>query len=772
MRHCCWSMAVVASLTSIAVGAGNLPEGSAPPALEFAHFPSRMHAFVWRNWPVVEAERLARVLGTSRENVAAVAASMGLPPQGPIGPEWKTRGYITIVRRNWHLVPYPQLLELLGMTAEELAYALREDDFLFVKLGNLKPKCGPLRYAPPDEAARRRAAEIKRLLETTFGADLRRPEEPRFAFVGQLSRATPGQAPPRKVVGKGQAAPVRYIYSYFAMFGDPLMNQKLDPYPEGLLQRLSEAGVTGIWLHTALRTLAPDAAFPEFGAGHETRLATLRQLVARAKRHGIDVYLYVNEPRAMPLDFFQPNRAGLQGVREGGHAALCTSTPEVRRWLADSLAYVFRSVPELGGVFTITASENLTSCESHGRSADCPRCRLRKPAEIIAEVNATIAEGVKRGSPSAKVIAWDWGWPDDQAPEIIARLPKSVWLQSVSEWSLPIRRGGVATVVGEYSISAVGPGPQAVRHWELARKAGLKTVAKVQLNNTWELSAVPYLPVLDLVAQHAENLATSGVDGAMLSWSLGGYPSPNLEVAARFAADPKAQKGDVLDWVAEARFGPGAANARKAWTRFSRAFEEYPYHMAVLYHAPQQFGPANLLYSQPTGYRATMVGMPYDDLNGWCGPYPADVFADQFAKVAEGWRTGLDDLRRAAELAPLSRRAEAEAEWRFASAARLHFASVANQARFTHARNRLLDTKKPLPLDQRKDLAAQMRKSAEAELQLAVELFRLVRADSRIGYEASNHYYYLPIDLMEKVINCRLVADVRLLPSIGANRRR
>jgi len=28
---------------------------------------------------------------------------------------------------------------------------------------------------------------------------------------------------------------------------------------------------------------------------------------------------------------------------------------------------------------------------------------------------------------------------------------------SVSEWSLPIERGGIKTTVGEYSISAVGP---------------------------------------------------------------------------------------------------------------------------------------------------------------------------------------------------------------------------------------------------------------------------------------------------------------------------
>ena len=57
-----------------------LPEGDAPRALSAACFPDRLHEFVWRNWNVVEPSRLAKVLGTSEGNVAAIAASMGLPP--------------------------------------------------------------------------------------------------------------------------------------------------------------------------------------------------------------------------------------------------------------------------------------------------------------------------------------------------------------------------------------------------------------------------------------------------------------------------------------------------------------------------------------------------------------------------------------------------------------------------------------------------------------------------------------------------------------------
>jgi len=739
-----------------AQSASDLPSGAAPRCLEFPHFPDRMHTFVWRNWTVVDTARIAKVLGTSVENVQALAGSMGLPPASAITAEQEARSYISVIRRNWHLLPYDQLLVLLDMSADQLACALREDDFLFIKLGLLKPSCSPLAYTQPTEETRRRAAAVKQIVQETFGGEMHEPGEPRFAFIQAFNRSRkPVPTPPAP---EQPGAGLRFIYSYCALYGDPLAKPELDPYPDGLLARLAELGVNGIWLHTVLSTLAPSEVFPEFGAGHELRLASLRKLVERAKRYNIEIYLYMNEPRAMPPAFFK-DRSGMRGVQEGGHYALCTSSPQVREWITGALAHVFTNVPGLGGVFTITASENLTNCASHGRQKDCPHCGKRSAAEIIAEVNSAVEAGVHRGNAGAKVIVWDWGW-GAYAGEVIARLPTSVWFMSVSEWDKPIERGGIKSTVGEYSISAVGPGPRATRHWALARQAGLKTVAKVQLNNTWELSAVPYLPVLDLVAEHCQGLALAGVEGLMLSWSLGGYPSPNLEVARAFGRRPVPAIEDVLDAIARDRFGAeGAPHARKSWTAFSNAFREFPFHVGVLYTAPMQYGPANLLFASPSGYHATMVGFPYDDLNTWRGPYPAAVFAGQFAKVAGAWQAGLPHLQRAVEQALPPRAAEAQAELRFAEAALLHFRSVANQVRFVIARDALLDKSAPLDGRQRQARTEEMRQVLQDEIAAARRLFTLARQDSRIGYEASNHYYYLPADLAEKVINCRYVLE-------------
>lgn len=66
------------------------------------------------------------------------------------------RAFITIMHRNWHLVPYSQLVELLGWSQEPLAYTLLEDNFLFHKLGASKPDCEPVRHRPADDAVHHR----------------------------------------------------------------------------------------------------------------------------------------------------------------------------------------------------------------------------------------------------------------------------------------------------------------------------------------------------------------------------------------------------------------------------------------------------------------------------------------------------------------------------------------------------------------------------------------------------------------------------------------
>lgn len=56
-----------------------LPEGNAPAPVSFPHFPDRISAFVWRNWPLVPVERMAKVVGAQPADILRLGKEMGLP---------------------------------------------------------------------------------------------------------------------------------------------------------------------------------------------------------------------------------------------------------------------------------------------------------------------------------------------------------------------------------------------------------------------------------------------------------------------------------------------------------------------------------------------------------------------------------------------------------------------------------------------------------------------------------------------------------------------
>lgn len=713
-------------------------------------FPDILSAYVFRNWGVVEPQTLADAIGAKREDVVRIAEEMGLRRDVKVSPLWKSLGYVTVLRRNWHLVPYSQLMSLTGKSRREMRYALTEDDYLESKLGMPKPSCPRLEYSGElAESGRAARLEIRRRLEEEGVLPIDGDDgEPRFLFIERF-----GGLKPMRRDGNEALFDLRMVYPFSADYGDVVGDDSLASCPEGLFADLAARGVNAVWLHAVLSELTTDPAYPEFGAQAERRTANLRRIVSLAGKHGVKVILYINEPRAQPSSFFdRPGREGIRGSRRtrrgNAYNCMCTRQPETLRWLRDSMAQLFRNVPGLGGVFTITMSENDTHCASafHVNNT-CERCKGRPYSEFILEVNAAIHAGVRSASPDAHVIFYDTAWPDDAVRTVVPHLPKDGRLVLWSEKLLPFRQAGMDLLVNEYSISHPGPAPRALPLWAAARAAGLKADAKLQVNTSWEICATPYLPTVDLVAEHIGNLAENGIDGLMLSWSLGGFPSPNLALVERFRRNAN-DIDAILDGLAADLYGVSSVQpVRMAWKRYSDAFRNYPLQWQTVYYSPVQLGPANLLYPKKTGWNATMVNTAYDDLKRWTDGYAANrgAWLELMQSVADGFDEGDRLWREAVAGMSGAAREVALREQSFFRAATLHFRSAADQARFIQARDG--------------GDAVRMREIAARELSTAKEMLGLVLRESAIGYESSNRYMYVPNDMREKILVCRKLLD-------------
>ena len=605
-----------------------LPQVSNKKAVSYEYFPTVWQNVIWRNWGYIPVNRIAAALETSCANIYCAVKQMGLDENEPLNPMWKKRGYLTTIRDNWHICTYEQIMTLLNISADELAFILKEDDFMWVKLGNEKPQVEKTVYAPLTEEQLSRTREIASLCKEAFG----NYKDNAFSFVKEFQKPVA-----EKVFSKAEGNNLRMIYPYFALYGDVLLDESLDPLPEQILKQYAQVGINGIWMQLVLYQLVEFPFDPALSKGWEKRIRSLRRLVAKAKKYGIGIYPYLNEPRSMPESFFE-KYPHLRGEAEGDYYAMCTSTKEVQDYLYHGVRKLFEMVPDLAGFFTITMSENLTNCYSRleGEMA-CPRCRERKPWEVVAEVNNLMAKGAHDACPNAKTVVWAWGWKDEWAEKVVPLLTEGQILQCTSEEAMQFQIGGVKGSVLDYTMSLCGPGEKAKNLWKIARKQKMPLSAKVQINNTWEMAVVPYIPVLEKVAGHIENLKAQGIENLQMSWTLGGCPSPNLRLAAWLMED----KGNLMDFLTDWLGETVAKGVYDAQLMLSEAFSHYPFYLDTLYFGPQNYGPMAPFFLKPTGYEASMVGYPYDDVQKWAGIYPVSVYEEEYRQLITLWEKGL-----------------------------------------------------------------------------------------------------------------------------------
>lgn len=705
-----------------------LPQVSDIKAITYEYFPTAWQAVVWRNWGYIPVERIATALGTTTSNIKEAAKMLGLNPEQPVNEEWEKRGFLTTIRENWHLCTYEQIMELLHITEAELAFILKEDDFMWTKLGDMKPQVEAPQYVPLTEEQTKRTEKITALFRERFPAE-KAQQDNAFTFIQRFHEPINEQEYENLVLPSGEN--LKMVYPYFALYGDALIDESIDPLPERILKEYAQAGINGIWMQMVLYQLIPFPFEPSISEGWETRIASLKKLVAKAKKYGIGLYPYLNEPRAMSDAFFN-KYPHLRGEVEGDYFAMCTSTKEVQDYLYLGVKKLFEMVPDLAGFFTITMSENLTNCYSRlpDREMICPRCKERKPWEVIAEVNNLMAKGAHEVNPNAKVIAWAWGWKDEWAHKVIPLLTEGQIVQCTSEEAMKFCIGGVSGQVLDYTMSLCGPGEKAKKMWKVARECGVQTSAKVQLNNTWEMAVVPYVPVFDKVAKHVTQLKEQGIQHLQMSWTLGGCPSPNLRLASWLLEDKGTLKDFLIDWLGE-DIAKGVFCAQQ---KLSDAFSHYPFYIGTLYFGPQNFGPMAPFFLKKTEYHASMVGYPYDDIEWWSGIYPIEKYEMQYQKLVEGWKAGVEEL-----YAFKGKDSQLDEMILMAQVVLFQYESAYHHIQFVIQRDA-----------ERKD---EMLSVVQAEMETVQRLLAARCQDSRIGYESSNQYFYTLQDLKEKLIN-------------------
>lgn len=683
--------------------------------------PTAWQTVIFRNYGYVPTERIADALGCDEQTVHTEAARLGIVDHG-YQERFAHSGHITTIRNNWYLLPYEQILILLDTDEQTLDFILEKEDFLGEKLGAHKPECERVTYSPLTEEQIKECERVATLCSKYAAPAASAP----FSFFEDAYKKDTAI----------EADGARILHGYLSPCHDAFATDNSDTLPDELLDMYQKTGVTGVWLHGVLSELSPYPFAPERSFGYEKRRANMKALIERCKKYGISLYLYLNEPRALPVGA-DPKFEHLIGDTE--RRTLCMEKPEVRSYLYSAVRDLCAEVQELGGIFTITMSENPTHC-NYGKTTACPVCRHIPPEKTASEVNNIILRGMRDAGCHGELIAnlWCWsplmGWSEEQIFDGIARLSPEISVLCVSEFDLKIEKGGFKTTCNEYSISNPGPSELTKRILGKAQELGHKTYAKIQANNSWECASVPYLPMFDLVHEHVKNLHDIGVKDYFLTWTLGGYPSVSLDVASSY------REGASLDAWYRDTFGEHADAVHAAVRTLCDAFREFPFSIPALYLSPKTLGPANLWDIVPEEKKSSMVCFAFDDVETWTRPYPIEIYVSQYKKLLTKWKLGLEALTAIPQT-------DAIAEiTRYAEVAYLHYLSDLTQTEFA--------------LYKRVEDKAKMRECAEKERHTAERLLDLMREDSRIAFEASNHYSYTERNLLEKMLRMDKFQDI------------
>lgn len=463
-------------------------------------------------------------------------------------------------------------------------------------------------------------------------------------------------------------------------YGDEILDGE-DKFSDGYFESLRENGATGIWLRGQLRDLVEFKEAAHWNNRNAERVEALNRIVARAGRHDIGIFLYVNEPKGFfnddPIFERYPDLKGpvnplaLRPQPSGNQPkyAFCTQSAFVDTYLTGGFAALFSLCPDLAGVIALTASEIFSHCYSNVdernlmnedfkvREVECPRCRKSSSVQTVIDVLEKIRAGVRSASGTAKVVAWNWSWgmyEEAPQPSILAGLSRDIIIMS------DLQRGGHKTVesfeipVDEYSFSYLGPSPLFSGTAEIARRQGRELWTKMPVNVTHEFLVVPYLPLFFRLAKKTISIRESHSSGLMGCWNYGGDAcTPMARLAARILGDDRFSAKEIDAEIQELAAGiygrEHAEDAFLGWKEFDEAFEYFPFEMPLIYYGPHMHGPGfEWVFTReeipmPEYYlnRAPRRGTKLSD---WCVHFRPEDVIHLLGKLTARWEAGVRRL--------------------------------------------------------------------------------------------------------------------------------
>lgn len=516
----------------------------------------------------------------------------------------------------------------------------------------------------------------------------------------------------------------------------------IDQFPDAHLNAMAHYGFDSILVFAR-------------GVDHTTMgYQDFNNLVDRAARYGLDVYLY-----SYLKSTKHPDEADAEQYYESTYGAL------------------FKACPRAKGVVLVGESVEFPSKDERttGRAYDAPLENGLPPTKPspgwwpcrdYPQWVTMVKKAVRKYSPKAEIVFWtyNWGWVSEKERlALIKSLPGDITLLVTFEMFEQVRRGGATHVCVDYTISFEGPGRYFATE---AREAHRRKIKLYTMSNTggltWDFGVVPYEPVPIQWSRRHQSLLKAhekwGLSGLMESHHYGWWPSFVSELAKWAYWKPSPPANELMMKIAVRDYGQkAAAYVVKAWSEWSEAIRHYIPTNEDQY-GPFRVGPSYPLVFHPNLSRffaskqlpipaswhawfgsrlAITYYQPLESFPQSPGPIRVDVEIRWLGKMFILWQKGITQLEKALPLMPERKRPAGEQLLNLGRFMNNCVITVINVKRWWKLNQQLMVADSPHGTGK---LLAEMEKIARQEIVNTERTIPLVEKDSRLGWEPSMDY--------------------------------
>ena len=355
----------------------------------------------------------------------------------------------------------------------------------------------------------------------------------------------------------------------------------VDAFPDPHLAQIAHAGMDAIVVFIKDVDQTKGAPYQD-----------VNDLIRRAKRHGLDTYLY-----SYVVAFVHPDDPGAKEKFDSTYGRIAAAYPD-----AKGIVFVGESCQ------FPTKDERAQPRTWRNRIPGDPRPTAGWwPCRDYPDWVRAVKRAIDANSKGMEIVFWSYNWgrqPLQPRMELIDALPKDVTLQATFEMFEPqVKRNGLKSPIADYSLSFEGPGRYFTSEAERAHKRGLRLYTMANAGGlTWDYGAIPYEPCP--YQWHRRYVALRkahddwGLAGIMECHHFGWWPSFISELEKEAFTEGGMPFETHLRAIAARDFGESnAGRALEAWRLWSETARDYvatddnqygPFRMGPAY--PYNFG--------------------------------------------------------------------------------------------------------------------------------------------------------------------------------------